>query len=823
MSLFLWAAIAVGAELTPDAWLVLGPVPRPAPAFVEEATAALLLDGGPGLGPTPTWPAAGDTVRLAEGRRTWTAKPTKRGALVLDRTDGPAVAWAAATVRSDRFSEVSLSLDTAQAARVWVDGVQVVATDGRERGDDPAEGTVPLPPGAHRVLVQTATLGAVPWRVALSLTTEDDAPVTLDLRPEHPLDLDALLHRPAIERLQLRPDGTRIAVQLVTPAVPAEHRTRWTELRDVSTGALVRRLESPVSSLTWSWDGAHTAWQTPEEEGSTLWVRTGDDPPRRLIRGDENLGGFSWLPDGSLVFSRSDDPEPDDDGIERLTATSDRWPWGRDHAQLHQVTLDGATRQLTGGEHTWSLLDVHPAGDRLLVSRSEHDTGERPFGRQHVHELDLATLTTTELLVSGWFDSARYRPDGEAILVLGGPSFADGATVPDGVLPNEYDTQLYLWARSDGSTTPLTRAFDPTVQAAWWHPTGDLLLVQAQVGPFTRLFDLDPATGVATRRDSPVDVVASVATARNSPAIVYSGSSADAPLTLHRGDGSVLLDPGADLYADIRLGTVQDFDVDVGDTRLVGRVHLPPDHDPAGSYPVIVNYYGGTSPTSRSFGGRYPANWWAAHGYIVYILQPSGATGFGQAFSARHVNDWSRTTADEVLAATEAFLAAHPSADPERVGCIGASYGGFLTMRLATRSDRFGAAISHAGISNIAAYWGEGWWGHLYSALATAESYPWNAREIYVEQSPLFHADKITTPLLLLHGTEDMNVPLGESDSLFTALKVLGRDVEYVQYQGEGHWILDYPKRRQWHQTIVAYFDWKLKGDASWWEALYPE
>jgi dipeptidyl aminopeptidase/acylaminoacyl peptidase len=207
----------------------------------------------------------------------------------------------------------------------------------------------------------------------------------------------------------------------------------------------------------------------------------------------------------------------------------------------------------------------------------------------------------------------------------------------------------------------------------------------------------------------------------------------------------------------------------------------------------------------------------------VYILQPSGATGFGQAFSARHVNDWSRTTADEVLAATEAFLAAHPSADPERVGCIGASYGGFLTMRLATRSDRFGAAISHAGISNIAAYWGEGWWGHLYSALATAESYPWNAREIYVEQSPLFHADKITTPLLLLHGTEDMNVPLGESDSLFTALKVLGRDVEYVQYQGEGHWILDYPKRRQWHQTIVAYFDWKLKGDASWWEALYPE
>jgi hypothetical protein len=52
---------------------------------------------------------------------------------------------------------------------------------------------------------------------------------------------------------------------------------------------------------------------------------------------------------------------------------------------------------------------------------------------------------------------------------------------------------------------------------------------------------------------------------------------------------------------------------------------------------------------------------------------------------------------------------------------------------------------------------------------------------------------------------------------------VLGRDVEHVQYQGEGNWIFDYPKRRQWHQTIVAYFDWKLNGDSGWWDALYPE
>ena len=87
--------------------------------------------------------------------------------------------------------------------------------------------------------------------------------------------------------------------------------------------------------------------------------------------------------------------------------------------------------------------------------------------------------------------------------------------------------------------------------------------------------------------------------------------------------------------------------------------------------------------------------------------------------------------------------------------------------------DIFAAAISHAGISDITSYWGEGYWGYSYSALATANSYPWNARDIYVEQSPLFHADKINTPILFLHGSVDTNVPVGESIQMFTALKLL--------------------------------------------------
>ena len=187
-----------------------------------------------------------------------------------------------------------------------------------------------------------------------------------------------------------------------------------------------------------------------------------------------------------------------------------------------------------------------------------------------------------------------------------------------------------------------------------------------------------------------------------------------------------------------------------------------------------------------------------------------------------HVNDWGKIVADEIIIGAHKFLDAHEFVDRDRVGCIGASYGGFMTMLLQTKTDMFACAVSHAGISSISSYWGEGYWGYLYSSVATANSFPWNRKDIYVDQSPLFNADKITTPLLLLHGKIDTNVPLGESIQLYTALKLLGQDVELIEIAGQDHHIMDYGKRKQWSKTIIAWFDKYLKDQSQWWEDLYP-
>ena len=226
---------------------------------------------------------------------------------------------------------------------------------------------------------------------------------------------------------------------------------------------------------------------------------------------------------------------------------------------------------------------------------------------------------------------------------------------------------------------------------------------------------------------------------------------------------------------------------------------------------------------NRALEFSYSMHMYAALGYVVYTLNPSGTTGFGQEFAARHVNAWGDKTADEIIQGTEQFCKEHSFVNPKKIGCAGASYGGFMTQYLQTKTDLFAAAVSHAGISALSSYWGEGYWGYGYCSVANTGTYPWNNPEFYTKHSPLFNADKIKTPLLLLHGNADTNVPVGESIQMFLALKLLGKTVEFVQVDGEDHGVADYKKRLEWQNTIFAWFAKYLKDEPQWWDALYPE
>jgi acylaminoacyl-peptidase len=243
----------------------------------------------------------------------------------------------------------------------------------------------------------------------------------------------------------------------------------------------------------------------------------------------------------------------------------------------------------------------------------------------------------------------------------------------------------------------------------------------------------------------------------------------------------------------------------------------------SGPAPLIVSFYGGAMPTSRRFNTSHQRL--AGNGYAVLVINPRGAIGYGQELADAHVNDWGPLASADILAGIDAFVAAHPDeVDGERVGIYGGSYGGFMTAYLLTVSDRFSAAVSLYGISDLASYWGDGAWGYTYSDIATAGSFPWNAPELYSGRSPLFRADRITTPLLLLHGAADANVPPSESEQLYTALAVQGKEVELVLFPDEDHGIWANPVHRDGHRTmIVEWFDMHLRDQPGAWQARWAD
>jgi len=826
-----------------DRWLAMPPVPVLAPAFADDPGPALerveLPVSDLELRPDDAWRFPGSDEELQ-----WeelTGYPTALGAI----GEAPQVRVLAARIHAAGFTGATVRVRSLHRLKVLLNGEELgtkTDLDDFDAESEPGkvEKEVELTTGDHTLLVvaEGAPGRDEAWAVeaAIEVAAADAGDLATSNRTQRRLDFGDVidLHDPG--STDLSPDGRLLALTVSQPSAHTERRRSWIEFLDPDDGRIVRSLEGigSLSGFEWAPDDPvdRFGFVSRDDGKAILWVGSVQGgAPEAVLRDVENLGETRWMPDGrSIVFSRSEEGSEDPENFKRYRGLTDRWSGDRDVSSLHQVSVpDGIVRRLTAGDLSTSLQDVAADGATLLFTRNLRDDATWPFRRTELVELDLESLEVEVLATEPWGLGARYDRSGERIAITGPPqAFAGvGLAVDDDVEANFYETQLFLMDRDTKNVRPLSRDFDPQINAVAWVGDRDEILASVTDQSYGRLYTYDVERRSWEQLPTEPEVVASMAISRDGRTVAFTGTGTNTPQAVWAGklrnwnpDRVRAFD--TERLESIRFGKVEDFDVRLGDDTIIGRVYYPPDFDESETYPTIVYYYGGTSPVTRGYGGRYPKEWWAANGYLVYVMQPSGATGFGQEFAARHVNNWGKTVADEIIAATGAYLGAHDFADPDRLGCIGASYGGFMTMLLTTRTDMFAAAVSHAGISSISSYWGEGNWGFAYSAAATAKSYPWNRPDIYVDQSPLFAADEVTTPLLLLHGGIDDNVPPGESEQMYTALRVLGREVEYIRVEGERHWILQYDKRKRWSESIVAWFDRHLKDDAGWWDHLWP-
>ncbi|MCP4573758.1 MAG: S9 family peptidase [bacterium] len=812
--------------IAPDRVLFAGPVPVALPAFHDAATAGVELKdllGEQTIMPGRDRPAAGDL---------WQA--VVPGA--LEAPGGAAMGWTAFYVTSDRYQKAKLTVVTSQEIKGALNGAGLSLA--KAEGDT-LTADLELEMGTHLVVLRTLFAGEEDetWSVDMAVSPAAEAgdlSLRLGIAPTLRTDIRLVLNSPRMGSMALSPDGSFTAISL-SEYRDGENRESWLEIRGTDGGQLVAywRGGGVPTGLHWLHTGNRVTWATETDGKTTVWLHDlANQTVQPVLEGVADIGRWSWSPEGDfLVYAVNVEAEDDDRRVKRVKHPADRQPWDRNRSYLMQAfPADGTQRRLTAGTTSPGSWRISPDGGSVLFFVGEPDITNRPFFTSELWLLDLADLSVEKLLDDPWIGGAEFSPTGDVLVLQGSPSAFDGLgrDLPENVTPNDYGGQLFLWSLADREPVAITREFTPAVAWIEWASADDRIYARCTDTQYSNIYRYDTGDDEWEQVDTGFGFTDEIELPLDGRRAVARGTSGTTPNRLHAVDlkknrWELIHDPGAEQWRDVEFGVMTPWQAPLPNGELLdGRIYFPPGFDAAKKYPVIVYYYGGTSPVTVDFGGRYPKNVWAGQDYIIYVPQPSGATGYGQEMAARHVNDWGRITAMEVIEGTRAFLAAHPYADPEAVGCIGASYGGFLTEYVVTQTDLFAAAVSHAGISSISSYWGEGLWGYAYGARALADAYPWSDKELYVEQSALFHADKITTPLLMVHGDSDTNVPVGESDQLFTALKILGREVEYVQIQGQNHWVLDHGQRVVWNDTILAFFAKYLKGRDGWWEGLYP-
>lgn len=604
------------------------------------------------------------------------------------------------------------------------------------------------------------------------------------------------------------------------------------ELSDATTGRLIGEVDKNAK-----WLDNREAFYTLTERQGVYDVYVTEVPSMRkslMAKGvpDDQV---TFSPDGRYLFYyKNIEPEKESGPMHRYLSPDDRMPWNRDRAYVMRYdTKSHVTVPLTYGGPSTVIYSFSSDGNKMLYGSTVETPDRYPFYLTTLVQMDLQTLETDTLIrnFEASMTNVIYSPDAKQLFVVAGPSAFDGIGLNSGdhPIPNDFDGQGFIYDIATGKARAMTKDFNPAVESRIeWNKVNNRIYFLAENGFKRDVYELDPVSGKIKLITTDVDYVRNFSIGSNEAVrMAYSGGSftrdgAAYLLDLKNGKSTLVMEPLTELTKDIKFGEMQPWKFTAKDGTVVdGYMCLPPDFNPDKKYPLIVYYYGGTSPSTSTFYHLYSPQVFASRDYVVYVLNPSGTTGYGQEYSARHVNAWGKRTAEEIIEGTKKFCEEHKFVDSKKIGCIGASYGGFMTQYLQTLTDIFACAVSHAGISNVTSYWGEGYWGYSYNSVAAAKSYPWSDPELYTKQGSLFNADKIHTPLLLLHGTVDTNVPIGESIQLFNALRVLGRDVEFITVQDENHVISGFDNKLAWQNTIMAWFAKYLQDDPSWWNSLY--
>jgi dipeptidyl aminopeptidase/acylaminoacyl peptidase len=613
--------------------------------------------------------------------------------------------------------------------------------------------------------------------------------------------------------VQPSPDGRRVVFAVATAVMAGEKSEMlthvWVANADGTDGRPFTSGDKSSSSPQWSPDGKWIYFVSKRAEHGQLWrMRSDGGEAEQLTEGKAGVGAFAPSPDGqAIAFVRPDEPsaaeerskkeKTDVNVVDEGFKFNRIWvvPAGQGKREARLLTRQAAN---VDGRFDWS-----PDGKTIVFSHTP-TPGANDWVSANLSVVDVATEAVTPLVRTGAAETQpHYSPDGKWIAYA---VSEDPPTWPG-------DTSVAVVAAGGGEPKRLAGTFDRKPTIMGWSADGKRVYFQEARGTITRLSAL-PVDGGA-----PVDIDGGDRQATYTRLNVartmvgFVGQTSDrAP------EGYVAkLDSFAPVQISVANGDLPKAPLGRTDVirwkspdglEIEGLLTYPAGYEKGRRCPLILNIHGGPAGVfNQSFiagRGVYPIAAFAARGYAVLRPNPRGSSGYGKAFRHANRKDWGGGDFKDLMAGVDHVIAMGV-ADPERLGVMGWSYGGFMTSWTITQTKRFKAACVGAAVTNLMSFNGTADIPGFVPDYFGAEF--WENLDLYKEHCAMFQVKGVTTPTLILHGENDVRVPISQGYELYNALKRQNVHVRMVTYPRQGHGITEPKFVLDCAQRQIEWFD----------------
>lgn len=629
--------------------------------------------------------------------------------------------------------------------------------------------------------------------------------------------------------VQLSPDGKRVAYIIQSRDRPGRPYSQvW--IMDLETGRSVRigGEEDRGSTPRWSPDGRRVAYLGRSGEQSGLLTARAEGGEVLLLASVQGTNHplpssgeeLDWAPDGKQIafVSATPGPETAAAGGDPVVITrylykptaSEGLTRFNDNRRLHIFVVDVETkevRQLTVGDYYEHSIDWSPDGQEILFVSNREPDPDRFFNYDifllRVEDGSVRRLTQTESVEY----RPRWSPDGRSIAYQGTKR---GLTSSETTME---DTHIWIMSADGSSRREVGAVIDNRQGPPEWSPDSKAVYFTVDERGSERLYRLPSSGGRPEVLLGEQGAVRAWSIGSRGRIVYALHSPGDFPqLYLREGrETRRLTDLNADVLREKELAEVEAFTfLSFDGTEVEAFLTKPPGRTVGSRHPLIVMIKGGPHG-QQGQALNHKAQAYAGHGWGVLMVNYRGSTGYGQGFADAIFGDQNGGEAKDVLYGVDAALRRYRWLDSERVGVEGGSYGGQLTDWLITQTDRFKAAIPAYGISNLISF---NYMAYYHDYLAVefgAFPHQENLMELLWERSALKHVANVKTPTMLVHGENDNDVPIAESEQYYIALKDVGVETILVRYPREGHGIRE-------PQHIVDLIDRSI----AWYEAHFP-